>query len=85
MSEELEKKIEQKPEEQQAEQPRSVHVRDIFATYPIDREKARDVVLMDISASLGSIAQSMQAVQQSLIVLNSHLEKANTLKQIEKL
>lgn len=71
---------EQKQQEEQQE-VRSVSVQDILGQYPIDREKARDVLTVEISASLIKVASSLQAIQQSMVVLNSHLETMNALNK----
>ena len=66
-------------------QPQTVSIQDILNTYPIDREKCRDVLLVEMSKSLIRIADSIEAVSQSLVVINTHLSEVNTLtkKQME--
>lgn len=64
-----------------ATEPQSISIQDILNTYPIDREKCRDVVLLEGSGTLRRIADSLDAISQSLIVINTHLSEANKLKK----
>jgi len=69
------------PDENPNPQPQSVSLQDILSTYPIDRDKCRDVLLVEISKNLTRIADSMEGISQGLIVANTHLSEANTLKK----
>ena len=61
-------------------QPQAVSIQDILNTYPIDREKCRDVLMVEMSKSLIRIADSLEGISQGLIVANTHLSKMNALK-----
>ena len=63
-----------------APQPQAVSIQDILNTYPIDREKCRDVLIVEMSKSLMRIADSLEGITQGLIVVNTHLSKMNALK-----
>ncbi len=67
-----------------APQPQSISVQEILNTYPIDRDKCRDVVLLEISGNMKRIADSLDAISQGLIVANTHLSEANSLKKMGK-
>jgi len=56
------------PEPQQ-----QISIQDILNSYPIDRDKCRDVILLEMSVNLKRIADSLEAVSQGLIVANTHL------------
>lgn len=64
--------------------PQSISIQDILNTYPIDRDKCRDVLLVEISKNMGRLAESIEAISQSLVVVNTHLSQANKLKDQEK-
>lgn len=53
----------------------SISIQDILSGYPIDREKCRDVLMMESSRNIGRIADSLEAISQSLIVVNTHLSQ----------
>ena len=53
--------------------PQSISIQDILNTYPIDREKCRDVVMLEISGNLRRIADSLEGLSQGMIVANTHL------------
>ena len=63
-------KVEQPKE---AQKPQTISIQDILNTYPIDRDKCRDVVMLEISANLRKIADSLEGISQGLIVANTHL------------
>ena len=72
------------PKEAQADatpqpQPQSISVQEILNSYPIDRDKCRDVVLLEISGNMKRIADSLDAISQGLIVANTHVSEANSL------
>jgi hypothetical protein len=79
MSTEKEEKEEQKKEEvlDAAEKPevKNISVEQVFSQYPIDRDKARDVLFMEISSNILKIAKSLEAITQGLVATNSHLGK----------
>ena len=54
----------QTKETEAKEQPqvRSLSIEEVLNQYPVDREKARDVVLMEISKNLASIANSLSTI-----------------------
>ena len=52
-------------------------VQEVFNQYPVDRDKARDVVLVEISSSLLRIAASMEALPQALLGITQKLENLN--------
>ena len=54
-------------------QPQSISIQDILNTYPIDRDKCRDVVMLEISGNLRRIADSLEGLSQGMIVANTHL------------
>ena len=54
-------------------QPQNISIQDILNTYPIDREKCRDVILVELSRSMLRIADSVEAMSQGLVVVNTHL------------
>ncbi len=56
------------------EQRQMISVEEFLGGYPLDREKCRDVILVEMSRNLGKIAQSLEAINQSLIVVNTHLD-----------
>jgi len=58
--------------------PANVSIQEILANYPIDREKCRDVLLVEISKSLVQIAGSLEGISQGLIVANTHLSAMNS-------
>lgn len=58
--------------------PPNVSIQEILGTYPIDREKCRDVLLVEISKSLVRIANSVEGISQGLIVANTHLSAMNS-------
>ncbi len=62
--------------------PQSISIQDILNTYPIDRDKCRDVLLVEMSRSLGRVADTLEAMSQGLIVANTHLS-ALVKKQTE--
>ena len=60
-----------------------VSVEQILSAYPIDREKCRDVVLVEMSKTLARIAVSLEAISQGLIVANTHLTKMNEITKLK--
>ena len=54
---------------------KSISVQDILNNYPIDREKCRDVLMMEMSQNLVRIANSLEAITQGFIVVNTHLSQ----------
>jgi len=62
-------------------QIQNISVQEILNNYPIDREKCRDVIRMEMSQSLVRIANSLEGISQGLIVANTHLSAMNTLKK----
>jgi hypothetical protein len=85
MSTEQEQKKEDKEEVlDAAEKPevKNISVEQVFSQYPIDRDKARDVLFMEISSSLLKISQSLEAINQGLVATNSHLAESNQLKKL---
>lgn len=74
--------VPEKPEVNKPEgAPSSVSIQDILNNYPIDRDKCRDVLLVEISKSLIQIAGSLEGISQGLIVANTHLSAMSTLKK----
>ena len=61
-------------------QPQTISVQDILNTYPIDRDKCRDVVMLEISGNLRRIAAAMEGISQGLIVANTHLSDLKNKK-----
>ena len=70
-----------KPEQPQEEQQevQQISVEQILNGYPLDRDKCRDVIFLDASRNLGRIAQSLEAISQALVVVNTNL--ANLAKK----
>jgi hypothetical protein len=66
--------IEKVVKEEAKKEPRSLSVEEVFNQYPVDREKARDVLLMEISSSLLKIAASMETLPQALLGITQKLE-----------
>jgi hypothetical protein len=64
-------------EEASTTTPKTVSIQDILNGYPVDREKCRDVLMMEASRNIGRIADSLEAISQSLIVVNTHLSQMN--------
>ena len=64
--------------EETKEKPK-MSVQEVFGMYPIDREKARDVISMEISSCLLRIAASMEALPQALLTISQKLD--NLLKK----
>jgi hypothetical protein len=58
--------------------PKNISIQEILNTYPIDREKCRDVLLVEMSQSLVRIANSLEGISQGLIVANTHLSAMNS-------
>ena len=54
--------------------PKSLSVEDILNQYPIDREKVRDIVTLEISKSLTRIAASLEVLPQALLGITQKLE-----------
>ena len=67
--------VEPQAEGQEQQPVQSVSIQDILSTYPIDRDKCRDVLLVEMSRNMTRIADSLEAVSQGIIVLNTHLSK----------
>ena len=63
------------------EAPQSVSIEQILSSYPIDRDKCRDVIMVEMSKSLIKIANSLEGITQGLIVANTHLAEMNALKK----
>jgi len=81
------KKVEDAPKETTAEGPpevQNISVQQILSTYPIDREKCRDVVLVEMSSNILRIANSLEAITQGLVAANSHLSKMNEMRKMGK-
>ena len=70
-----------KKDEKQADQPKLISVEEILGGYPLDRDKCRDVILLELSRNIGRIAQTLEAISQGLIVTNTRLEESNNLKK----
>jgi len=68
-------------EEKAEEKLKVLSVEEVFNQYPVDRDKARDAVLMEMSKSLIRISASMDAIVQGLVAINTHLAESNTLKK----
>ena len=64
-------------DQNQPQQPQSISIQDILNTYPIDRDKCRDVLLVEVSKNLVRIADSLEGISQGLIVANTHLSAMN--------
>lgn len=58
--------------------PSNISIQEILNNYPIDREKCRDVLLVEMSQSLVRIANSLEGISQGLIVANTHLSVMNS-------
>jgi hypothetical protein len=58
--------------------PKNISIQEILNTYPIDREKCRDVLLVEMSQSLVRIANSLEGISQGFIVANTHLSAMNS-------
>jgi hypothetical protein len=56
---------------------KNISINEVFSQYPIDRDKARDVLFMEISSSLLKIAQSLEALPQALLGISQKLENLN--------
>lgn len=67
--------------EEDVQKPEIMSVEKVLGEYPIDREKCRDVILLQISNNLGRIANSLEAITQGLVAANTHLAQNNILKQ----
>jgi len=81
---EIKKDEENEKEETVEEKLRVLSVEEVFNQYPVDRDKARDAVLMEMSKSLIRISASMDAIAQGLVAVSSHLAEANSLKRAER-
>ena len=81
---EIKKDEENEKEETVEEKLRTLSVEEVFNQYPVDRDKARDAVLMEMSKSLIRISASMDAIAQGLVAVSSHLAEANSLKRAER-
>jgi hypothetical protein len=75
-----EKRVEEKTEERQQE-VKPVSVEQILGNYPIDREKCRDVMILDISRALLKISNTLEGISQGLVALNSYMAENNRLKK----
>jgi hypothetical protein len=71
---EIENKAKQEENKDQAQPPRSISIEEVLGSYPVDREKVRDVLLIDISKSLIKIADSMPAITEALVLLGKKIE-----------
>ncbi len=60
---------------QEQPQPQKISVEQVLAGYPLDREKCRDVVVLEISKSLIRIATSLEALPQTLLLANKKLDE----------
>jgi len=60
-------------------QPQSISIQDILNTYPIDRDKCRDVLMVEASGNIRRIADSLEGISQGLIVANTHLSDLKKL------
>ena len=56
----------------------TISIQEIMNNYPIDRDKCRDVIMIENSAILRKISESLEAISQSLIVTNTHLNGLKT-------
>lgn len=63
-------------QEAQQEKPgvRTLSVQEVFNQYPVDREKARDTIMMEMSSSLLRIAASLEALPQALLTISQKLD-----------
>jgi len=58
------------------EQQKSISVEQILGMYPIDRERAKDTVLLEISKSLSSISNSLSTmVNLKIKRMNERMEQ----------
>ena len=53
---------------------RTLSVEEVMNQYPIDREKARDTIMVEISKSLMRIASSLEVLPQALLGISQKLE-----------
>jgi hypothetical protein len=60
------------------EQPetRNLSIEEVLGQYPVDRDRARDVVFLEISKNLFSIANSLKAIPEALLLLGKKIEDA---------
>lgn len=58
------------------EQPqvRSLSIEEVLNQYPVDREKARDVLLIEISKTLVRISESLRAIPEAILLLSTKIE-----------
>lgn len=66
--------IETQDPENVQEEAKKISVEEILGAYPLDREKCRDVILVEMSRSLLRIAASLEAIPQALLGINQKLE-----------
>ncbi len=59
---------------QEEQKPQQISVEKILNQYPLDRDKCRDVVMLEISKSLIRIAASLEAIPQALLGINKKIE-----------
>ena len=53
---------------------KNISIEEVLNQYPIDRDKARDVLLIEISKSLIRIASSLEVLPQALLGISQKLE-----------
>jgi hypothetical protein len=54
--------------------PQNISIQEILGSYPIDRDKCRDVLLVEMSTSLRRIADSLEAIPQALLLISKELQ-----------
>ena len=55
-------------------QARSLSIEEVLNQYPVDREKARDVLLIEISKTLIKISESLRAIPEAILLLSTKIE-----------
>ena len=70
-------------EEKQAPPQKTLSAEEVMSSYPVDREKARDAVLVELSKSLVRIASSMEAIPHALLQISDRIGKikGNNIKK----
>ena len=64
----------QETEAKEQPQGRNLSIEEVLNQYPVDREKARDVLLIEISKTLARISESLRAIPEALLLLGTKLD-----------
>ena len=64
----------QETEAKEQPQGRNLSIEEVLNQYPVDREKARDVLLIEISKTLVRISESLRAIPEAILLLSTKIE-----------